>query len=148
RPAGADAAYGVLDRAAARIAAAVDQHDLLAAGAIMVGPPVGPMTAIVIAPMVRAPVAIAARRRVQQDAEIRPGLALDLGRDLGVSGRALRQGDADHGGGDDGYAGDGSADPAEGETGRHGSTPSLTALLRTGDLSQHGLQAGGRGAEA
>src|SRR5690606_26411032 len=122
------------------IAAAVDEHDLFATRPVawIVRTPVGPVPTVVIAAVVRTAATVAARRRIQQQAEVRARLALDLGGDLCVRLGALRQGHAGDGGGDDRDACDRAAKATERETDRHCSTPSLTALLRTGDLGEHG----------
>src|SRR5690606_29038667 len=117
------------------------KNDLLAAGTIVgiAGPPVRTVPAVVIAAVVRPAAAVAARRRIEQQPEVRPGLALDPRRRLRLGFGRLRQGEAGGGRDHQGGPGDSAADAAEGETGRrHGSTPSLTALLGTGDLGEYG----------
>ena len=96
--AGTHALDRVLDRAGARIAAAIDEDDLLAAGGdrtaigrLIAGVPVGTTRAVVPAPGLPTLTALA-RGRVEQQAEVRTGLAFDARGGLGLNlGRRDRE---------------------------------------------------------
>ena len=104
--AGPDALDRSLDAARAGVAAAVDQDDLLAAGGkraavggLVAGIPAGAMRAVVPAARPVLPPALA-RGRIQQQAEVRAGLAFDPGGGLG-----LNLGSRDREAGGEGYGG-------------------------------------------